>query len=110
MRVISRLNSKKQDLVEVARDLKEQSKVWLIFVPAKQQQKIYASPIQTSKTNWSARDLFWDQIQDNEGIIIDCRAENEKTMPQQLFLQINKPTNKLRLNSKKLSFTDVIRP
>ena len=74
MRVISRLNSNKQDLVEVVRALKAENKVWLMFVPAKQQQKIYATPLESLKTNRSARDLFWDQIQNNEGMIIDCRA------------------------------------
>ena len=45
MRVILKLNSKKQVLVEVARALKGESKVWVIFVAAKQQQKIYTTPI-----------------------------------------------------------------
>ena len=45
MQVISRLNSNKQVLVEVVRAVKEESKVWLIFVAAKQQQKIYTTPI-----------------------------------------------------------------
>ena len=45
MQVISRLNSNKQVLVEVVRAVKEESKVWLIFVAPKQQQKIYTTPI-----------------------------------------------------------------
>ena len=45
MQVISRLNRNKQVLVEVVRDFKAEKKVCLIFVPAKQQQKMYARPI-----------------------------------------------------------------
>ena len=44
-RVILRLNSDKQVLVEVVRALKAENKVCLIFVQAKHQQKIYARPI-----------------------------------------------------------------
>ena len=76
MRVILRLNSKKEVLVEVVRALKGESKVCLIFVAAKQQHKISATPIYRLKTNRSARDLFWDQIQNNEGMITNCRAVN----------------------------------
>ena len=45
MRVILRLNSNKQVLVEVVRSPKAEKKVCLTFVPAKQQQKTYARPI-----------------------------------------------------------------
>ena len=45
MRVILRLNRNKQVLVEVVRALNAEKKVCLIFVPAKQQQKVYARPI-----------------------------------------------------------------
>ena len=45
MRVILILNSNKQVLVEVVRVLKAENKVCLIFVAAKQQQKLYARPI-----------------------------------------------------------------
>ena len=58
MPVILRLNRNKQVLVEVVRVLKAENKVCLIFVAAKQQQKMYARPILRLKTNRSARDLF----------------------------------------------------
>ena len=45
MRVILRFNSNKQVLVEVVRALKAENKVCLIFVTAKQQQKMYARSI-----------------------------------------------------------------
>ena len=45
MRVIWRWNSKKQVLVEVITALKAENKVCLIFVQAKNQQKMYARPI-----------------------------------------------------------------
>ena len=45
MRVILRLNSNKQVLVDVVRALKAENKVCLIFVAAKRQQKMYARTI-----------------------------------------------------------------
>ena len=68
MPVISRLNSNKRDLVENVRVLKVESNVCLRFVQAKQQQKMYARPIKRLKSNISARDLFWHQIQNNEDL------------------------------------------
>ena len=58
MRVILRLNSNKEVLVEVVRVLKTENKVCLIFVPVKQQQKMYAKAIYRLKVKRSARDLF----------------------------------------------------
>ena len=69
-----RLNSNKQVLVEVVRALKAENKIWVIFVPAKQQQKMYARATKRSKANRSARDLFWHQMQNKEVMVIDCRA------------------------------------
>ena len=58
MRVILRLNSNKEVLVEVVRVLKTENKVCLIFVPVKQQQKMYAKAIYRLKVKRSSRDLF----------------------------------------------------
>ena len=51
MPVISRLNSNKRVLVEKVRVLEAENKVCLIFVAAKQQQKMYARPMQRLKGN-----------------------------------------------------------
>ena len=51
MPLILRLNSKKQVLVESVRALKGKNKVRLIFVTAKQQQRMYARPIKKLKAN-----------------------------------------------------------
>ena len=58
MRVILRLNSNKEVLIEVVRVLKTENKVCLIFVPVKQQQKMYAKAIYRLKVKRSSRDLF----------------------------------------------------
>ena len=58
MRVILRLNSNKQVLVEVVRALKAENKVCLIFVAPKQQQKISQTYIEVKSQQISQRCLL----------------------------------------------------